>query len=713
MKLDNVVNLTYSREKRGFVDVTFNDGEIISYSYAQLELPYFYSGVNFLTSGKLKADELALIESCTYEEKEALTDNGYIKMPFYKIVTKVPEEIGRLRSKSSYSAEGNIPYLERRLGADGIVNFTYNVERYAYIDIEEQKAKISLIGVITSLEDKYYPFYNMSSFLEFMEKNKISTIFAWNGNGYDYLRMEKDIPMVEKGKLVTRWNALLKIDAMEIYARYMQKKLMSLNAASAEEELGKKIELSGKFDEIPMKELEVYNEQDVRLLRGIIEKTKIHQIIFRIGSYAGLIPNLISPTRLADNLFIKELQPQGKVLFDYNVRAVGKLEGATIITTKSGVHQKVAGIDLDHLYPSVVMYNSWLGRDMEVWKLVQYFIRKFLEMRAEEKNLYSTTKDDVHDIAQKALKVMSNSWYGVLQNQYYRYANTDMGNFITENARKVREKLQALVELFGFEVILSDTDSVFITNVEEDKAKSMVEIINKKLFPYQVKVEKYFHKMIVMVSNSGKSVKKRYVGIDSKGELKSTGVEIIRSESIPITKEVEKTLFNYLLVENKSEAEIHSYLNSIEERFNSIPIEELLKEKVVDSEKEYKSKTTVVKVAEALNYEIEVSTESFTNKNGVTRDRKKYRITSPNGARLFELRWLLGEKGKPIPVEEGVSLESYSSLVDYDFYWNSAIVQPVNRILLSVGMSMLERKKKPRKRLIKTKEITTKKLEVE
>ena len=143
MKLSNVVNLVYDREKRDSVNVMFNDGEILTYRFNQLELPYFYSNVDFLNSGILKEDEKKFIVSSEYVEKETLTDNGFVKMPFYKTVVTNPSEVGRLRYKSSYSAEGNIPYLERRLGADGIVNFVSRLENYAYIDIEDQKGKIT------------------------------------------------------------------------------------------------------------------------------------------------------------------------------------------------------------------------------------------------------------------------------------------------------------------------------------------------------------------------------------------------------------------------------------------------------------------------------------------------------------------------------------------------------------------------------------------
>ncbi len=711
MKLSNVVNLVYDREKRDSVNVMFNDGEILTYRFNQLELPYFYSNVDFLNSGILKEDEKKFIVSSEYVEKETLTDNGFVKMPFYKTVVTNPSEVGRLRYKSSYSAEGNIPYLERRLGADGIVNFVSRLENYAYIDIEEQKGKITLIGVITSSSDDYYSFLNLESFLEFAVENKITAIFAWNGDGYDYGRMEKDFYRVNDYNSKLRWNALLKIDAMVIYARYMQKKLMSLNAAGKEEGLGSKMILSGKFDGVGIDELRKYNEVDVRLLKGIIEKTKIHQLMFDISSRSGIIPNVISPTRLADNFFIKLLQPQGKILFDYDRRLLGEIEGATIIETKAGVHINCAGIDINSLYPSVIINNSWKGRDKEVWELIQRFIREFMNMRKEEQNLYAETKDEVHDIAQKGLKVMTNSWWGVIQNKYYRYANSDMANFITAIAREIRKKLQSLVEVYGFTVILSDTDSVYVSDIDEEKAKSLVNIINKNLYPYQVKLEKYFKKMIILTSNSGKSVKKRYVGVTSEGKLKSTGVELIRSDSIPITKEVEETLFNKLLLADSSEEEIFEYLGEIEKRFRDIPILELVKEKVVDSEKEYKSKTTIVKVAEALGYTINISVENFTNKKGVTRERKVYNISSKNGERLFDLSWLLGEKGKPIPIEEGVPVENYASLIDYDFYWNSSIVNPVNRILMSVGMKLLEKRKSPKKRFIKKKEMMEKLLE--
>lgn len=688
-----IVNLVYDRVDKSKIDIMFNDGNVIKYSIAQLEFPYFYSSEDFTISKRIKEDDRAEVISCQPVVKKTLTHNGYVDYRFYKVTTKTPITIGRLRSKSAYSAEGNIPYLDRRLGADGIVTFAEKLENYAYIDIEEQKGVITLIGEIDINEpEKYYSFSNVTEMLKHFIDKKITAIMAWNGDGYDFQRIEAEVMKLHDAGYVNRWNVTLKIDAMVFYSKYMQKKLMSLNAAAKEEEVGQKLELSKSFDDVSMDELKTYNEQDVRLLMKVMEQTMVHQVAMKLANMTGLIPISISATRMVDNLMLRKFNGE-VVLFDYEPAMKKPYKGAEIITPVSGVHENVASIDIDHLYPSIIMYNDWQGLDKDVWELVKQFISMFIGIRDKEKSLFKSTNDVSHDVAQKAYKVSSNSIYGVFANEYYRFCNVDIADFITSLGRKVRQTLHDIIEKYGYKVISSDTDSVFVANVPKHLIEKFVEIINRNLYPYKVKLEKYFVKMIALKSGTGQSVKKRYVGLTESGELKVTGAEMIRSDATVLTKEVEEEILLKILKENVDDNYVIAYFKKLKEDFKNTPIEKLLYEKVVDADKEYKSKTRIVKVAEKAGYKVETHTESFTNKNSVTRDRVVYKIKPKGVEKLFELNWVLGEKGEPVLIEEGKDLSEYADKIDYNVYWEKSIRAPLNRILLSVGFTLIEKEK--------------------
>ena len=707
MQYNDVVNMVYSYDSINSVDIMLNSGELVTVPFVDLELPYFYASENLYVSPRVKDDDRGKIKRCEYVIKDTLRDDDVTKLGFYHIEVTEPNVINHLKGKALYTAESNIQYLERRLGADGVITFAPVIHNYAYIDIEEQKGHITLIGAEDERDGfaEYHPFHSVKEFLSYLVEHKITAINAWNGEGYDFGRMEREI-IADKSitdEELKRWYAVLKVDGMLFYSTYLQRRKMSLNNAAKEQGVKLKIELSGNFDTVSMKELEEYNKNDVDMLRDIVEKTGVMQVAMGIAYLTGILPTKISATRMADNLFIKRLQPKGIILFDYTNRHTKEFEGATILTPDPGRHENVASLDLDHLYPSVMTYYDYKGSGAIIYEYIRSFTRVFLESRAEFKQKYAETGESQYDVLQKAYKILANSLYGVFGNKYYRYANSDIAAFVTENGRKVRAEMQKVVETFGYNVIYSDTDSLFVENISRDKVDILADVVNRNIAPFHVKVEKYFLRMISLLSSSGEGVKKRYAGITEDGEIMVTGAEYVRGDSCELTKDVEYSLFERLLRDEADEESIMGWLESIKASFKN-DLSKLEFDKVIDVEKPYKTKTRALKVFEQLGGKFSVSEEEYVQKDGAKRSRKIYRLTSPDGSKLLGVRWVMGEKGEPIALGETDTVESVKERIDYDWYWNKAIAVPINRVLGSVGFRKMELVKKSR--ASKSKKIT-------
>ncbi|MEM0143005.1 MAG: DNA polymerase domain-containing protein, partial [Candidatus Parvarchaeum sp.] len=690
MNVENVVNITYSAVNENSVDIMFNDGAIIEYSFEQLELPYFYSGADLKRVENVPDNLKEHIVSCEKVVKKALRDEGLTDALFYKVVTDSPKYVSRLRYLSPYSAEGNIPYIVRRLGADGVLTFSNELKNYAYIDIEEQNGQITLIGEIDIVDKKkYYAFFNVKDFLQHLEEAHITAIIAWNGNGYDFLRIEKGLIEESNNVLKRRWQNILKIDAMQFYSKYMATKLMTLNAAAKEQEVGEKLELSKDFDKVSMEELITYNRQDVQIMMDLMEKTAVIQIAMSISNLTGIIPTELSPTRIADNLMIRRYKKDEMVLFDYEGRPTRDIRGAEVIAPHGGVHMKVGSFDINGMYPEIMLRYKWEGLGATIYNIISGFTAEFKEERKKLKQLYAETAEEKYEVRQKAMKVLQNSLYGIFSNQFYRYSNPNIGEFITSTGRSIRKKLQSIAEEMGYTVIISDTDSIFVENIDKGVAENLVEIINRRMAPFEVKLEKYYTKMIVFLSAGGEAAKKRYVGLTEKGELEVTGIELKRSDVPELTKVIEETIFDMVLKEGKGEENVKEYLANIRGRLTLLPIELFLFDRVVDVDKSYKSKTRIVKVAEMAGYKLAINTEDFTNKAGVTRERKIYKVLPKGEEKLFEVMWVMGKKNEPIVIESGKNLESYREVIDFESYWKTNVVMPVNRLLASIGYETL------------------------
>ncbi len=688
MTLVDVQNIVYSSDVGGSKDISvlFSNGSTAFYSIGELEYPYFYANYEYAVS--LKSQYVHDVEIV---RKKVLRASGIEEVTLGKISALSPAFINRLSSKASYTCEAHIPYLERRLGADGVVEFASAPARYAYIDIEEVKGKIAVIGYIDSIENVYYPLKTVNDFLIKCSENKIVSLVAWNGAGYDFLRLDQEIKKTVTNKyLLFRWNIMLKFDAMLLYATYTQSNLISLDKAAKLEEVGEKIVLNKKFEELTWDELVTYNKNDVVIMQKIVEKSGVLNIPFIISNLTGIRVDKLSTIKVLDNLMMKQKK---YLLFDEPV--VGskeKYEGAFIMAPVVGLHYNVAVLDIDHLYPSVVEYEDYNGRRCrEVYYEVRNFIKLFNSMRAEAKKKYANTKEEVYNVQQKSYKVLSNGIYGVFGNEYYRFHDKNIAQFITSSGRKVRQRLEDIVKQYGYTPIGSDTDSIFIENITPEEAEKLKEVVNRTLYPYQVKVEKYFTRMINFAGSTGAEVKKRYVGLTDKGELLYTGIEIVRGEYPEVTKAIEERVLEMVLKEQATEAEVRRYLSEEYEKFKTRPITDFIQSKVIDLDKIYKAKTTVVKVFESLGKAVnEVSTKRKKGDSEVS--VTGYKLGGDSIEKLVEVSYILTEKNEPIGIDETQPISNYEQYINRDFYWDKFVVLPLSRLFISLGWGDLEKK---------------------
>ena len=68
----------------------------------------------------------------------------------------------------------------------------------------------------------------------------------------------------------------------------------------------------------------------------------------------------------------------------------------------------------------------------------------------------------LQDQLQYAVKILMNSFYGVFASSFYRFTHPDLGASITEWARHNIRKIISDLETEGYDVVYSDTDSIFV-----------------------------------------------------------------------------------------------------------------------------------------------------------------------------------------------------------------------------------------------------------
>src|SRR3989338_1560254 len=159
-----------------------------------------------------------------------------------------------------------------------------------------------------------------------------------------------------------------------------------------------------------------------------------------------------------------------KKLVDYNILDC-KL--AYDILKKPGIYNNVLVLDFKSLYPSIMRtFNIDAASRLEKKESGAiespnhvYFINtegilpKLIEKMhtAREK-----AKKEKRELSNYAIKIIMNSFFGVLANTNCRYYNYDMANAITHFGQMIIKLTREQIEKKGYKVIYQETDSCFV-----------------------------------------------------------------------------------------------------------------------------------------------------------------------------------------------------------------------------------------------------------
>ena len=459
-----------------------------------------------------------------------------------------------------------------------------------------------------------------------------------------------------------------------------------------------------------------------------------------------------------------------------------KIEGAHVKDPQVGMHDWVMSFDLNSLYPHIIMqYNmspetivdkvhtfDLLKRDStngSYESSVEYLLdHNKLDIAPEhcmtgtgqffnvtERGLFPQLVDNLYnerkqykkqmlDVEQKiqdegssyelerevttldnkqmAIKILMNSLYGAMSNEYFRYYDIRIAEGITISGQLTirwaeKHLNQYMNKVLGTDnkdyVIAIDTDSLYINMgglVEKAKPKDPVKFLDKvatekiepmldlaysKLRDY---LNAYEQKMVmareVIASKGVWTGKKHYVlnvhnseGVQYKEpKLKMMGIEAVRSSTPAVCREMFKDTLKVIL-ENE-EPQVQNYIRELREKFAKMPIEDIAFPRSVNRLPFYKDSVTLFKkgtpiqVRAALTYNFYVDQHQLNNKYEKIYSGEKIKfcyLKQPNRVQSNVIAF-----SQILPEEFGVREH-----VDYDTQFEKAFIEPVKSILDAVG----------------------------
>jgi len=388
----------------------------------------------------------------------------------------------------------------------------------------------------------------------------------------------------------------------------------------------KKIALDGTYEEVWKKDPELIEnraKRDVEIIVKLEEELKLIDLLEEIRKNVGcLLSDVFYKSRVADISWLRKMYGKGVLPNRPKYRERGEEDtyiGAWIIEPKIGIYKNIAVFDFAGFYPRLVLkYNispetlddtgelmineelRFLSSQKGILpEIVSNILKLKKKIKREISNLPSNipySKKQALLTRHEAIKRILNSFYGVTP-FHSRLARKEIGAAISMAGRKHLKELISEATRNGYQVLYSDTDSVFI-RIPENLTVEELEYKIKQLVPRDLELElKYVFDTLILLS------KKRYVAITSNGDVIRKGIQAIRSDIEEFCSEAQEYIIENIL-SNKERSNIYTYLTNVikDIEFDRIPINKLgrpirIKKKI----NEYKVESAHLKAIEFSN----------------------------------------------------------------------------------------------------------------
>ncbi len=290
------------------------------------------------------------------------------------------------------------------------------------------------------------------------------------------------------------------------------------------------------------------------------------------------------------------------------------IEGGYVHAIRPGMYRWVVVLDFKSMYPSIIISKNLCFTTLApetgttvapsgarfvdpsvrrgiIPEILQELLTDRDRFRRAAREATSPELAAYYDGLQNAVKVLMNSFYGVLASSFYRFTNKDIGAAITAFAREAITSIIRALETDGYEVVYSDTDSVFVRSPVEslEGAREFGESVAKRFthagttFEFQSVFESFF----------SHGAKKRYVGrtVWPREELVVRGYETRRTDAFDYQSEALMEVFDLVLRGDTDGAvrRARELVGAV--RNKAVPVERLVIARTVRAESEYNEAT--------------------------------------------------------------------------------------------------------------------------
>ncbi|MDP6661596.1 MAG: DNA polymerase domain-containing protein [Candidatus Thalassarchaeaceae archaeon] len=457
-------------------------------------------------------------------------------------------------------------------------------ERSEYIDTESEMSRASLLGWAR------------------VPMNDAETKRGWRRPGRIFPNREQNRVWTIRGRipLDAWWQARQTLRPQRESLRYVSRLLwpddeemqkMDIDASKMDEE----------WAERPDEVLD-YCVRDTVLPLNILDKLKStarKEALASVSLTTVDIAATSTTSRWIDSLVIRLADRRGVAVPNTNQgpRKRDRIAGGYVHEVEPGVAPWVVVLDFKSMYPSIMISNNicstTLVRDdsedgshsvspttntryiskEERFGLVPQLLEGLMDSRDRHKTALAKANEEgdeaeafLQDQLQYAVKILMNSFYGVFASNFYRFTHPSLGASITEWARHNIRGIISGLETDGYDVVYSDTDSIFVrapvegeppmNRPEGGEEMDSWEQARKTTLNFGESLAERFSKEgaelefeTALSSFFSHGAKKRYVGrvIWPREEMLIRGYEVRRTDSFQLLSDTMTQMFEMIL----------------------------------------------------------------------------------------------------------------------------------------------------------------------
>jgi DNA polymerase-2 len=340
-------------------------------------------------------------------------------------------------------------------------------------------------------------------------------------------------------------------------------------------------EIERRFREDKMA-LARYNIKDAVLVLDIFEKIDIMGLFINRSMISGLLMERVGGSTAAfDHFFLPPLHDEGFVANNVeDVKYLRPVTGGFVLNPVVGIHSYVLVMDFKSLYPTIIRTftidplsrvckdenpvstpkNIVFSQDRNI---LPKKISELLERRSQ-------AKKEKNAPMSQAVKILMNSFYGVMGSVGCRFYHEDLPDAITSSGHWVLKTVIGFLEQEqGLKVLYGDTDSIFVQlpslEGHQQYGSDLVNKVNTFLSEkikndflveshLEIQYDKFFKKLVLTATRGeGEGAKKRYAGLTYKEkdgqvseEMVLTGMEYVRSDWSMLARNFQYELYRRL-----------------------------------------------------------------------------------------------------------------------------------------------------------------------